>query len=776
MTTLRFSSEIPWWILLLIAIVGSLCIARWVWNESKHLTSSLRWVLPACRGTAFFFILLMLAGPTLYHQRIDGVLSRIRVLLDNSMSMSTADVQPVGATRLDRAWSWLLGEPKDNASPGWLQALRRHHRVDLVLTNPPSTGGTVWDSQLDPHLPDAGTIPTAGASSRLGERLSDSLAVQAEPNATDADKKATNAADRTFAAVVLISDGQSNEGLPMSEAASRYAEEKIPVFAIGVGNANEPEDLGIVQVEHSQRVYRPDRLRGTVVLKERMKAGTPYRLEVHHSSKTVFVKSMESMDQGLRRIEFDIPAEILLDQTKQTTLAGVTYWALPIDLDFSVVCKAPEISLANNHYQSSLWGVERKNRILILDRRGGWETRYIKNAFERDAAWDATVALGRSAFESDPFPKSRATLFDFDLILSSLETLRNLSTEQQAWLSDFVSLSGGGLIVIDSPQQRASQTLESNITAILPVRIASQEAFKGGESLQITPRAKNQPALQLGVQEFPNDEIWSRLPVPKSVRSVELAPGSESMVDIQSSIANKLTQPLVVTKLFGQGRVLYMAAEETWRWRYEVADRYHQRFWSQVATWTMRTPFAISNSFVSLDSGGRVYTPTDTIAFRARLKNEDSRPLTDASANIVLERNDERFLSLPLDQEEDARGFYRATGGPLPVGRYRVRLEVAGIPNDALNVETQFVVQPPVDVEMQTLACNPGSLRQLASITGGEFLMIEDAASISDKLKRFRTGSLVESQVLLWQSYPWFATIVGLLSLEWFLRKRAGLV
>ncbi len=768
MTTLRFSGSMPWWSILLFAIAGAVLIARWYWQESKQLSTSMRWVLPFCRGAAFFFILFMLAGPTLYHQRVEGELSRIRILLDNSSSMSTADVLPAGSSRLDRALVWLLGEQKQGAVPGWLKELRRYHRVDLLVSNQSNRGSIVWDSQLDSPLPEAESIGTDGSNSPLGERLSEVILYRSDTQ--------SNATVSDFAAVLLISDGQCNEGMTLPDAAARYVDKKIPVFAIGVGGPSEPDDVGILQIEHSQRVYRPDRLLGTILMKERMKAGTPYILEVQHTDKTVFSKTVQSLDQGLRRIEFDIPAEILMDQTKEIAAPGVTYSALPIDLQFSVDCKSKEISLENNTYTSSLWGVERKNRVLILDRRGGWETRYIKNAFARDAAWDSTVSIGRSDFLIDPFPSSRASLFEFDLIVASYETIRSFTSEQQNWISDFVSVSGGGLIVVDNQRQGVSQAMESSIAAFMPIRFADLSAMSRVESLRVSQSAKNQPAFQIGSAELPSEAVWSQLPVPKSFRAVELAAGAESMVELVGTNSNKPIQSLVVTKLFGQGRVLYFAADETWRWRYEVADRYHQRFWSQIATWVMRTPFAVNDSFASLDSGGRLYSPADPIVFRARLKKEDSRPLMDAAANIILERNGQRYLSLPLDQEHDARGFYRTTSGPLPEGRYRVRLEVRGMPSDALSVETQFVVQPSVDVEMQTLACNQGALSQTAKMTGGEFLMIDDVTSVSEKLKRFRTGSIVESQTLLWQSYPWFATIVVLLSAEWYLRKRAGLI
>ena len=281
------------------------------------------------------------------------------------------------------------------------------------------------------------------------------------------------------------------------------------------------------------------------------------------------------------------------------------------------------------------------------------------------------------------------------------------------------------------------------------------------QSMRLTPSARNQPAFQLGTTDLQNDQIWSQLRTPKSVRTFEVVPGAETMVELLGTMESKSPRPLVATKLFGQGRVIYFAADETWRWRFNVADLYHQRFWNQIATWAMRAPFAINDAFASLDSGMRIYSNSELITVRAKLKQGDAQPLENASVQVILERDGERYSSIPLNQEPDARGFYRTTFGPMPEGSYRVRLEVVGIPADALTLQTQFVVQPPVDIEMQSLACNEEALRQAALLTGGEFAFLDEASTISEKIKQYRTGKIVESQTLLWQSYPWFATIVG---------------
>ena len=774
MNSIRFSGTWPWWLVLLVGIAGALLIARWYWRDSRHLANPLRWLLPTLRASAFFLILFMLAGPTLFHQRIEGQLSRIRVLLDVSPSMAIVDIDQQGRSRLRQVASWLVGEASNTQSKiGWLQELQKHHRVDLLTSSTADGDPLIWTSQGLAPPPESDAIAIHGTNSKLGDFLSSAL-VQNRSDAT------TNATEKEnaegVAAVVMITDGQSNSGISLADASLRFSSEKIPVFAIGVGSDSEPTDLGILNVEHSQRVNRQDTLRGSILIKERCTAGTKYLLEIKSLEQVVFSKVIESMDQGPRRIEFQIPSEPLVDQSKRRLLSGIEYASVPIDLSFSIDGQIAEVSVANNSFSSSLWGVDRKNRVLILDHRGGWEIRYIKNAMERDSTWETVVSIGQTAFDNEFFPSSRTKLFDFDLILATRDTVRKFSDEQQNWISDFVGISGGGLILIDSKREESETPIESILSPLFPVRSIPSQSANDKQSIRVHPSVASQPAFQLGSSTLPNEQVWAQLPAPRSIREVSLEPGAEVMVEVLATAPEKPPQPLVATKLFGQGRVIYFASDETWRWRANVADLYHQRFWNQIATWGMRAPFAVSDAYAALDSGSRIYPTVDNITVRAKLKSDDAQPLDNALAQAILERDGIRYAAFPLVQELDARGFYRATFGPMPEGTYSVRLEVMGIPTDALTLQTQFIVQPLVDVEMQSLACNTESLRQTAARTGGEFSMLEDASSISEKLKQFRTGKIVESQILLWQSYPWFSIIVGLLAIEWYLRKRAGLI
>jgi len=47
---------------------------------------------------------------------------------------------------------------------------------------------------------------------------------------------------------------------------------------------------------------------------------------------------------------------------------------------------------------------------------------------------------------------------------------------------------------------------------------------------------------------------------------------------------------------------------------------------------------------------------------------------------------------------------------------------------------------------------------------------------LTDRLKLLSEGKVMQSDTALWQSYLWFAAVVLLLTIEWILRKRAGML
>jgi hypothetical protein len=507
-----------------------------------------------------------------------------------------------------------------------------------------------------------------------------------------------------------------------------------------------------------------------VTIKQQLPEGRPFEVEVVHEGRVVWTETFDSDGQSTRRIDFRIPGEKLLTSNSSTTRQK----AVPIELQFRIRHPGNDASSSNDTLPSSLWGVVRKNRVMVVDRRGRWETRYIKNAFQRDSTWELETVLGPEEFREKMFPKSRESLMGLDLLVISIDSASNFGAAQWKWIQDFVAETGGGIIWIDSGREPPPDAIAKLHSEWLPVRFDSDTSPVAIQSLDVKENAIEQRAFAFEEESAANRKLWESLPPPRIVRRVELAPGAELLV--AGKTESNREWPIIATRRFGQGRVLYVANDESWRWRYNVADLYHQRFWSQLAQWVMQAPYAVENDYVALDAGDRAYALGQDIPLRARARDSNQSPLTGARTRAIVTREDGHQEEVSLQEDAGVPGTYSAALRSLAPGQYNVRLQVAGLPEEALQLQTEFIVQPAEDLEMQSLAANGSLLEQIAQITGGQSFPESQRDQLAEALRRYQTGKIEQVQTLLWQSYPWFTLTIALLAMEWILRKRAGLV
>ena len=786
---IRFESPVSWWVVLGLGLLGAMLIGRWYYRESRTAGAPWSWLLPLLRALAFLMMIAMLTGPVLKHEWIEGELSRVSVLVDNSRSMAFVD-RGQTASRFESVRSLLLSDKStaDNAADdtvpppeSLLGALAKQHHVKVFTTS----GVLVWDSQADKSLEKLRSLSAESKTTPLGEAIlqqwrRDTLSVE--------DATANVEADRAVAdAVVILTDGQNNTVIsPVDAVAS--ASSKIPIYAIGIGNANEPIDFAILSADVSQSVRREDRLRGKLRIKEVAPPGTVYQIVVSVQGVEIFSKAMMATGRGVFDMEFDAPIATALDAAQSALGQSLEYRSIGLDLDCRVESKIAEASLDNNQLRTSTWGIVKQNQVLILDPRGRWEFRYIRNALERDPTWKVQSSIGPRAMAEQDFPKLRAELLAYDLVIAASDIAAKLNAEQMAWLVGYVRDSGGGLVWIDSERPRPA--ISTPLSSILPVLsdregLATQRtrAAIRDTTLRLAPAANSQPAFQLESNSVTNQSTWSNFPPFHSFRSVEVKPGAEVMLESKRP-DDVQWQPLIATSLYGQGRVLYLATDETWRWRYGVADLYHQRFWNQISGWGMRSPFVVSGTYVSLDAGKRVYSPDESVVVRAKVLNESSQPLENGVVQLQVFKNSLLVTSYPMQEVEKSGGIYRsvidlATESEFSLetaGEYELRVSVLGIPEASTNVMTSFLIAPQTEIEMQLLACNEELLKSIADKSGGKYYPLEDAQTIAKELEAFRKGRIVSSETILWQSYPWFVAVMALLALEWYLRKRAGFV
>jgi hypothetical protein len=578
-------------------------------------------------------------------------------------------------------------------------------------------------------------------------------------------------------AVVILSDGRQNSGPPAQEAAKVLAERGWPVHTVVFGSTTPPRDISVDAVAVPSNVFAEDRLRGEIALGDALPPGLPFQLVVRQGKRVVWSKDLVSEGSGARKIPFDVAVKELVDAVVEGRTGGVERVGLPIELTAAIQPIEADMEKANNERSFRFRAVSEKRRILLVDGRSRWETRYIRNLFERDEQWEVTTAVAGTDPATPGFTRGKrrtdlpSDLRDwesFDLVIfgdvpSGLWKAGELET-----VRDFVGRRGGALIFIDGARNHLRGYGGTALEPLLPVEWKNVMGRSGLKSIQLTPGGSALAAFALATEG--NAEVWAKLVPPFWASGATVLPGAETLAEFTSLEGNT---PAIVYRPFGAGKVLYHAFDESWRWRYEVADLYHVRYWNQIANYIAELPFAVRDRYVALDSGSISYQPGEKADVRVRLRNAEGRAITDAALTAIVWRDGLQVATLQLDPDES--GVYRGRTAELESGNYEVSLASAGVPEGQLQARTSFKVEPVQTRERTELSANEPLMSALAKTAGGRCLVEESIGELATILEPLSEGRVEESHTDLWQS-PWMlGLLIALLTVEWIWRKRVGM-
>ena len=237
---------------------------------------------------------------------------------------------------------------------------------------------------------------------------------------------------------------------------------------------------------------------------------------------------------------------------------------------------------------------------------------------------------------------------------------------------------------------------------------------------------------------------------------------------------------MLAGKLAGAGKCFYMGFDETWRWRYEVADLYHQRFWNQLLNIIMERPFALNQEQLSMDAGGGSHDPDKAIPLRIRLRNSEGKvpepPYPDVDALIW--KGDEVVATIPLKGEDSSNGLFTGEVFGLGPDSYEMSVRAPSILDEmeSSDQKLKFEVRPRANKEKNFLTCDENLLSEMSELSGGSFYREENFHELKDALRPISSGRIIITEIILWQSFGWLVFVVSILGLEMFLRKRAGML
>ncbi len=701
-------------------------------------------------------------------QALVGYAGSIAVNVDDNLQRQLQQFDPL--TRLQRIDRMLGGRAE-----GLLTQLARDNRVELITMHN-DQARVLWTS-TDPSPPAALPAVEDDRATDLSSPLRDRVGISGVGGATR-----LQPGERAVA--VVFSDGRHNQGVNPAATAKLLGSRGIPVHTVGMGAHRRPHDIAVVRVDGPESVYIDDRVTGRIRFVDDMPADQPFTIKVMHDETVLWSKELRTNGSHYREVEFDFPIRDAAQDAAEAYDEDVTVQGVPLVMRVRIDPVEGEREPANNQRNLLVRAVLAGRKMLLVDGRPRWETRYIRNIFSRDDKWSVNALIDTTAGREtwprgntdESFPEDLETLYTYDGVIFGDVPPNLLRAEEIEWLRDFVDRNGGGLIFIAGRRGHLKDYRDTPLETLLPVRWTGAEPMQP-DRLALTDLGENVEHLQLAGDPAESATMWEGLDPPKWVDAVEPAIATDEV--LVEAVKGERHTPLITRRRIGAGRVWYVGSDETWRWRYDVGNQHMERFWNQVINRVMEPPYAVRDKYVSLDVDKIMISPGEKAQVRARLRDDQGRALVNAAAQALLyDESGNVVASAPLEPDEQSGRYFASIEGPEQGGVFSVGVSVEGYSDTQIKARTRIAVRPAADKagEMAELTADESLLEKMAAESSGQYLREESVGELPALLSNLTQTQMQSVKYSLWDDWAWFVPVVSLLTVEWVLRRKWGLV
>lgn len=766
--TFEWARPMPAWAWLLVVLAAG-AVAWWsYWRLIGGMRS--RAALAALRALVILLVVALICGPQLVRSNDRVETDWVIYLVDRSASMRIPDAELAGQrlTR-DEQLRRAIGEHADS-----LAEIAAAKTAVWLGFDAGAFELAVPGDDAVPQLDD----PT-GRRTLLGLSLSQAL---------------RHAAARPISAVVVMSDGRSAGEIPR-DALRTLEAERIPVIAVPLGSPEPMGDVALAEAVGPSMAFVRDAVpvRATVEnLGQVAPTGATVRLIDQGTGAVLDEQRVERQD-----FENGEAAVVLVARPE---VEGRAAWRVVVESD------APDLLDDNNAADVAIDLVDRPIRVLYFDGYPRWEYRYLKNLLLREHSITSTSQLlarsRRYIQEGDEplaaLPRTADDWAKYDVIILGDVSAELFTREQLEQLREHVASRGAGLLWIAGETNTPHSWVQTPLADLLPMVIGAGPT--GGTTLrrwhEPVTMARTRLAERLGVLELDQQGWparltdpatgWSQLRWAQRIETDSLKPTAEILATgspISPTGSPSGNEPLVISMRYGAGRVLYVATDEIWRWRYARGEDLPERFWLPLIRMQARESLALSARPALLEVTPRRALVDQPTRIEVRLLDQSLVDLQPPSTSVRVRRvwpdpEVEPWPAVELRMSREDTGALRqvtqtfsATWIPTEPGRYVVESTDPILADLALANQIE-VIHP--DDELRDPRTDHALLADLARRTGGAVLPPErlDELASADYLPNREVRVIVPPDVqTLWDRWIVLVLFISLLVVEWIGRK-----
>ncbi len=686
----------------------------------------LKKILTVLRMVALIIILFILFEPilSLSWNRIEKPI--IAVLVDNSASMTLTDD---GKIRSEQAHSVLQS--------GLFQNISRNSEVEYYQFS--DQLGKISLEQLD-----------SIKFNRDGTDIVDALKALKEKNV-----------DRYVKAVILITDGINNLG----ENPVRYVEDfDTPIFPIAIGRAVEQKDIIISKISSNQVTYANNKVPVDIMVQA---FGFPNRkIEVQ------LLKEWQLLDSKFIEIGKD------LSETK----ARLHF--TPLEPGFQkyriqIPVLENELTTVNNQKNFYTKVLQSKMRILFIAGSPDPDFKFIKKNLEADPniEVDCWVMKKNQQFYQGNFPNDLNRLKKYDCIILQNFPGRNTRPALLSILKAVIKSNQTPLLFVagNGVDYRSLNSLDN----FLPFTSSIYESNEMLVLVRLTARGLVHPITRIVDNEFENQQKWREMPpIYLLLQRLQLYPDSEILIEIdpeQTLIRGlKAPLPLVIARKVSQHKSIAIFGYGLWRWDLLMwgigrSNEVFKKFLSNSIRWLITKE---GSKPVRIYPDQEIYRNGEQVFFTGEVYYEDYRPMDGAEVQLQVRSKNKTYQILLTGI---GNGKYEGALQALEGGDYWYE-GFATYNNRAIGKDHGKFSVEDFQLEFLQTKMNEDLLIQLAKQSGGQFFTDSTFLSLEETLKFPVRRTLESAEMQLWNKLILLIAAIFLLSIEWFLRKRSGML
>ena len=631
-----------------------------------------------------------------------------------------------------------------------------------------------------------------------------------------------------LAGAVFVTDGRPTAGADVEAVSRLFARQGAKISSVIVGNVTNRPDLAIQEVWAPESLFLGEKVHALVTLRAEKLKGTKTVVRFLLGDKELDHKDLEiDSDEWTKDFRFS-------DEPKEK---GTFH--------YRVVVESPDrdFEKENDVWPFDVAVSDDRTNVLIADRRPRWEFRYLRNLFygrdksvhlqyvltEPDrlageqkvqlAAADATRKFGDA--EAGCLPSGRDSWRKFDVMIFGDLDPELILDEEVADIRSCIEERGAMVVFIAGGKYMPLAYAKGPLAELLPVSLTNAEGrvaatwHQGRFGFSVTGAGYAHEIMSLSSSDAENVRIWeSGCEWNRRLDGLTLKPGAETLAFASDSSA--LKAPLLVVQHRGRGKVVFLASDETWRFRYRIGDTYHHKFWGNMLAWGSGVKLRDGNAFARIGTERLHYAPGEPVKICVRLSDADSLPMDDLKVTCTITNPNGEKRELALLSRNQANGSYEGVYEETSVlGDYHVEATCKDAQAKLGDkwpkpFVTSFAVKSSfAPVEYTHQSSDRTVADEMAKFTSGSVVMLYDATNVtftfaSSTTNRFTsttnhlpttTNQLPSANYQLptdfgsgrsevvdhvenhiWDHPLGFIVMAVALILVWILRKRRGLI